>query len=108
MAMRRVIVVSAIHAEFFDRMRAMADDENASEERDVLKEAIRMMLYQNRVAHLLRAQAVRQQEDTRPTSTPTSERRCRRGCGGNFEGWRNLRLVQAARTGVEAPVEITP
>jgi hypothetical protein len=34
--------------------------------------------------------------------------RCRRGCGGNFEGWRNLRLVQSARTGVGAPAEITP
>src|SRR5688500_5003145 len=33
--------------------------------------------------------------------------RCRRGCGGK-SGWRSLRLVQRAMTGVGAPVETTP
>ena len=32
---------------------------------------------------------------------------CRRGCGGK-SGWRSLRLVQRARTGVGAPAETTP
>ena len=34
-------------------------------------------------------------------------RRCRRGCGGKW-GWRSLRLVQRAMTGVGAPAETTP
>ena len=34
-------------------------------------------------------------------------KRCRRGCGGKL-GWRSLRLVQRAMTGVGAPAETTP
>lgn len=55
-AARRVLAVSALHAEFFERIRAMTDETEIEKQEDVHQQMVRALLLQNRVLRIGKAE----------------------------------------------------
>jgi integrase len=55
-AARRVIAVSELHADFFERIRAMTDETEIEKHEDVLQQSVRVLLLQNRVLRIGKAE----------------------------------------------------
>ena len=55
-AARRVLAVSALHAEFFERIRAMTDEREIKKQEDVHQQMVRNLLLQNRVLRIGKAE----------------------------------------------------
>jgi hypothetical protein len=55
-AARRVIAVSALHADFFERIRAMTDETEIEKQEDVLQQSVRVLLLQNRELRIGKAE----------------------------------------------------